>query len=67
MYKRLVDDALRSGAIVEHELAGFTDEGLLHRLDERAPSASNFHRSLVRPPTTRARLSEPASRLKEPC
>src|SRR5665213_548453 len=39
MYKRLVDDALRSGAIEERELAGFTDEGLLHRLDERAPSA----------------------------
>ena len=39
MYKRLVDDALRSGAIEERELAGFTDEGLLHRLEERAPSA----------------------------
>ena len=39
MYKRLVDDAMRSGAIEERELAGFTDEGLLHRLDERAPSA----------------------------
>jgi hypothetical protein len=39
IYKRLVDDALRSGAIEERELAGFTDEGLLHRLDERAPSA----------------------------
>jgi len=39
MYKRLVDDALRSGAIEERELAGFTDEGLLHRLEERAPSS----------------------------
>jgi hypothetical protein len=38
MYKRLVDDALRSGAIEERELAGFTDEGLMHRLEERAPS-----------------------------
>jgi uncharacterized protein len=38
MYKRLVDDALRGGAIEERELAGFTDEGLLHRLEERAPS-----------------------------
>ena len=39
MYKRLVDDALRSGAIEERELAGFTDEGLLHALEERSPSA----------------------------
>ena len=39
MYKRLVDDALRSGAIEAAELAGFTDEGLLHRLDVRAPSS----------------------------
>jgi uncharacterized protein len=38
MYKRLVDDALRGGVIEERELAGFTDEGLLHRLEERAPS-----------------------------
>jgi hypothetical protein len=38
MYKRLVDDAMRSGAIEEHELAGFTDEGLLHALEERSPS-----------------------------
>jgi len=39
MYKRLVDDAMRSGAIEERELAGFTDEGLLHALEERSPSA----------------------------
>jgi HD superfamily phosphohydrolase len=39
MYKRLVEDAMRTGAIEERELAGFTDEGLLHRLEERAPSA----------------------------
>jgi hypothetical protein len=38
MYKRLVDDALRAGAIASAELATFTDEGLLHRLDERAAS-----------------------------
>ncbi len=39
MYKRLVEDALRAGAIDTRELAGFTDEGLLHRLEERMPSA----------------------------
>src|SRR6476660_1816275 len=39
MYKRLVEDAMRSGAIEERELAGFTDEVLLHRLEERAPSS----------------------------
>jgi hypothetical protein len=38
MYKRLVDDALRAGAIGAAELATFTDEGLLHRLDARAAS-----------------------------
>ncbi len=39
MYKRLVDDAMRAGAIEERELARFTDEGLLHRLEERAPTS----------------------------
>ncbi len=39
MYKRMVDDALATARSSTHELAGFTDEGLLHRLDERAPSA----------------------------
>src|SRR5919204_4976359 len=34
MYKRLVDDALRAGALDTRELASFTDEGLLHRLDQ---------------------------------
>ncbi|HEX6537131.1 MAG TPA: HD domain-containing protein [Gemmatimonadaceae bacterium] len=38
MYKRLVDDALRGGAIGTRELASFTDEGLLHRLEERGPA-----------------------------
>jgi HD superfamily phosphohydrolase len=33
MYKRIVDDALRSNALAETELASFTDEGLLHRLE----------------------------------
>jgi len=38
MYKRLVDEALRSGAIDVAALTGFTDEGLLHALDACAPS-----------------------------
>ncbi|AHG91312.1 metal-dependent phosphohydrolase HD sub domain-containing protein [Gemmatirosa kalamazoonensis] len=38
MYKRLVDEALRAGAIDPDALVGYTDEGLLHALDERAPS-----------------------------
>jgi uncharacterized protein len=38
MYKRLVDDALRAGALDAGVLAGFTDEGLLHKLeDARSP------------------------------
>ncbi len=38
MYKRLVDDALRAEALRARELVGFTDEGLLHALEQRAPS-----------------------------
>ena len=38
MYKRLVDSALRAGALGAGALAGFTDEGLLHELQTRAPS-----------------------------
>ena len=33
MYKRIVDDALRAGAVRSEELGTFTDEGLLHRLE----------------------------------
>jgi HD superfamily phosphohydrolase len=33
MYKRIVDDALRAHALAETDLASFTDEGLLHRLE----------------------------------
>jgi len=39
MYKRMVDDALRGGALESSELVAHTDEGLLHALRERAPSA----------------------------
>lgn len=37
MYKRLVDDALRAGAVTAAALAGYTDEGLLHALDDPFP------------------------------
>ena len=39
MYKRMVDDALRAGALETSELVAHTDEGLLHAMRERAPSA----------------------------
>jgi HD superfamily phosphohydrolase len=38
MYKRLVGDAINAGSLEARELAGFTDEGLLHRVAEQAPS-----------------------------
>jgi uncharacterized protein len=38
MYKRIVDDALAAGELDPRQLATFTDEGLLHHLEHRAPS-----------------------------
>lgn len=38
MYKRLVGDALDTGALDARTLAAFTDEGILHALAERAPN-----------------------------
>jgi len=38
MYKRMVEDALRAGAIDAELLPSYTDEGLLHRLEHAAPS-----------------------------
>src|SRR5690348_8821465 len=38
MYKRLVEGALRAGSLDAATLAGFTDEGLLHELAQRAPT-----------------------------
>jgi HD superfamily phosphohydrolase len=38
MYKRMVADALHLGSLGADTLAGFTDEGILHALGERAPS-----------------------------
>ena len=38
MYKRLVADAIDRGALRVSELASFSDESLLHQLEERAPS-----------------------------
>ena len=35
MYKRLVEDALADGTLLESELAGFTDEGILHALERK--------------------------------
>ncbi|MDB4878720.1 MAG: metal-dependent phosphohydrolase sub protein, partial [Gemmatimonadetes bacterium] len=37
MYKRLVDGALRAGSLGAETLAAYTDEGLLHDLQSRAP------------------------------
>ena len=39
MYKRMVDDALRAGAIDADLLPSYTDEGLLHRLEHAAPTS----------------------------
>ena len=38
MYKRLVADALNAGSLDARTLAGFTDEGILLDLSQRAPS-----------------------------
>jgi len=38
MYKRMVDDALRAGAIDAELLHSYTDEGLLHRLEHAHPT-----------------------------
>jgi len=37
MYKRMVDDALRTGAVDAALLPSYTDEGLLHRLEHAQP------------------------------
>jgi HD superfamily phosphohydrolase len=37
MYKRLVEDALQSGALQADALASYTDEGILHALERRDP------------------------------
>ncbi len=39
MYKRLVDDALGAGVLHVRDLASFSDEALLHTLEERWPSS----------------------------
>jgi HD superfamily phosphohydrolase len=38
MYKRMVEDALRSNAVDAELLPSYTDEGLLHRLEHACPS-----------------------------
>ena len=42
MYKRLVGDALAAGALRADALAGFTDEGLLHRLEDQPLPATGL-------------------------
>ena len=39
MYKRLVEDAVKDGVVDVHTLAGYTDEGLMHRLESARPAA----------------------------
>jgi uncharacterized protein len=39
MYKRLVEDALRAGALDPDLLASYTDEGLIHRLEHAHPGS----------------------------
>jgi HD superfamily phosphohydrolase len=39
MYKRLVADAIESNRLRVSELSSFSDESLIHQLEERAPSA----------------------------
>src|SRR5688572_13174821 len=39
MYKRMVEDALRIGAVDAELLHSYTDEGLLHRLEHAQPSS----------------------------
>ena len=39
MYKRLVEDAVKDGVVDVHALATFTDEGLMHRLENENPTA----------------------------
>ncbi|MBA3342056.1 MAG: HD domain-containing protein [Gemmatimonadaceae bacterium] len=38
MYKRMVDDALRTGAVDAELLPSYTDEGLLHRMEHASPT-----------------------------
>jgi HD superfamily phosphohydrolase len=38
MYKRLVEDAVKSGTVDVQSLARYTDEGLMHRLESESPT-----------------------------
>jgi hypothetical protein len=38
MYKRLVEDAVGAGVVDGRSLAGYTDEGLMHRLESAFPT-----------------------------
>src|SRR3982751_4350919 len=38
MYKRLVEDAVQAGIVDDRSLSGYTDEGLMHRLESGWPT-----------------------------
>ena len=66
IYKRVVDDALRSGVLHAGELPGFTDEGLVHQLDRLSPSpvlealrARRLHKRVLEMPAAELGTSAP--------
>ncbi len=61
MYKRMVDDALRSGTLDAELLASYTDEGLLHRLEHAMPS--DLLEALKTRRLYKRSFEQPASRL----
>src|SRR5262249_14827396 len=65
MYKRLVADALDAGALDAATLAAFTDEGLLHDLSQRVPSA--LLRSLRARRLYKRAFESPAAHLPADC
>ncbi len=63
MYKRLVDDALRSGRLLPTALAAYTDEGLLHALE--TPTAPPLLGALRERRLYKRALECPAAELAE--
>jgi hypothetical protein len=61
MYKRLVDDALRAGRLTAGSLAGHTDEGILHALEQ--PPAPALVRALRERRLYKRALEVPAAEL----
>ncbi len=58
MYKRLVADAIESGGLRVKELSSFSDESLLHQLEERAPSPLLARSPRAAPAQARVRVPE---------